>query len=59
MARAMSVPAFLLAAALLVGGCGGDFTAQDAPEEADVDEIPPGPGLLSGEDGVFELEIPR
>ena len=59
MARAFFVSAFLLAAALLSGGCGGDFTARDVPDEAEVDEIPPGPGLLTGENGAFEMEIPR
>ena len=44
-------PALLLAALLGLAACGGRPLAENEVEEPG--EIPPGPGLISGEDGAL------
>ncbi len=49
-ARAIG-PALLLAALIGLAACGGRPLAENEVEESG--EIPPGPGLVSGEDGAL------
>jgi len=44
-------PALLLAALISLAACGGRPLAENEVEESG--EIPPGPGLISGEDGAL------
>jgi hypothetical protein len=48
-----------ISVAFLLGGCAKrihPITQEQADNNVDSDDIPPGPGLISGEDGVFKWE---
>ncbi len=46
-----------LALGLLAGACSQYAKPLDPADIASPDEIPPGPGLLSGEDGEFSTDV--